>query len=136
MPAKKKTPPPAPPITVADLLLALATFPQDAVLTTNDEHIDVGVLIDNGEDHPEYVMLIDWHHSEALRYRRPDIVREIVHRNSPGDDFATAQEFLEWLGKSDMVLRRPGHGHNELDGPVMKSGIEIAEEFARRSESS
>lgn len=131
MTARKKTRPTPPPITVADLLLALATYPQDGVITTSDG--DVGVLIDNGEDHPEYEMLIDGQNSEALRYNRPNIVREVIHRNSPGDDFVVAQEVLDWLHKSDIVLRHPGHGHNELDGPVHKSAIELAEEFARRS---
>ena len=135
MTAKKKTRTPAPDITVADLLLALATYPQDATLTMADP-TELGMMINNGNDHPEYEMLIDWEHGEALRYRRPDVVREVVHRSNPGDDFATAQEFLEWMHSSDLVLRHPGHGHGELDGFVMKSATEIAEAFARRADQS
>lgn len=135
MPARKKTTPQPPAeITVADLILALATFPQDGILTSIDGNIDVGVMIHDGDRHPEYEMLIDWEHGEALRYRRPDTVREIVHRAQPGDEFATVQEFIEWMHKSDLAFSRPGHGHGELDSPVNKSAIEIAEEFARRAE--
>lgn len=125
MPRKKPTEPE--PVTVAELLLALASYPQDAVVTIADPFIDLGVTV--GED---YHTVLDMHEG-VTHYQRPDVVVQEVERAHPGDEYAIAAEFLSWLRENDIELSHPGHGHNETSSSVMKvTRDRLAEQFAER----
>jgi len=127
MPRKKPATPDPHEITVAELLLALATFPQDATLSTTDPFVEVGVLV-AGEWHP----LIEWH-AAAQRYERPDVVVQEVQRSDAGEEFAIANEFLAYLRTSSISLVHDGQGHNETASPLLPATrARLAEEFATR----
>lgn len=129
MPRKKADPPTVPHVTVAELLLALASFPQDASLTTYENGGGGGSLAVLVGD--EFVELWDGHYLDRPHhYVAPAAV--VVERGHPGDDFEVAQEFIAWAKRSDLALVHPGRGHGELDSPVRESAVEIAQRFASR----
>ena len=116
--------------TVAELLLALASYPQDAEVTMSDPFVDLGVIVDG-----DYFTV--YHKYEgAAHYERPDIIVREVERGHPGDDYATAQEFLEWLRSRGITLAWMGRGHGELDTPIQPDQrARLAEQYASRETS-
>lgn len=92
------------PVTVRELLLALVTYPLDAPLWTTENGGGGGELwvdTDPGDTGADVNMVIwegnAWERPKA--YRPPEV--RIVERGHPGDDFAIAQEFLNWLRPDD-----------------------------------
>lgn len=113
--------------TVAELILALASYPLDGVVTIVDPFVDLGVIVDD-DYHTVY-----HEHEGTTHYERPDVIVQEVQRGDPGDDFVTAGEFLDWLRSQSIGLSTPAHGHNETDSPLPESArARLAEEFARR----
>lgn len=139
MTARKKAQPEPKPLTVADLLLALASYPQDATLGTRDPYIGVLVFVPAPEGVDDEHELIDWmdggETGTAKHYQRPDIIERVIRRSEPLDDFAAAKEFLEWLATKrgyNQPQVATGGGHNEPTSYRDLSPAELAEEFARR----
>lgn len=118
--------------TVGELILALATYPLESEVTISDPFIDLGVLVDEGGEGPEYYTVYE-PYAGVTPYERPDIIRQVVERNHPGDDHQTAVEFLEWLHEQGIRLANIGHGHNDGDSPVGDmQRIALAVSFAER----
>lgn len=131
MTRKKPATPDPKPTTVAELLLALASFPQDAHVVTSENGSGGGALAVMIDD--DWIDLWEGHDYECPKhYERPDVILEAVERSHPGEEYAIAVELLEWLGRHDVVLYTPGHGHNETASPLHRKPRELAEEFADR----
>jgi hypothetical protein len=136
MTARKKTAAPAEQkeVTVADLILALASYPQHATVGTSDGY--ASLMIDTPE-HPTEVVQVayDPEGPTVHHYERPDIVERVIHRSDPLDDFAAAQEFLEWLQTKHYGMPREstGGGHNEPTTYRDLKPAELAREYATRS---
>lgn len=126
------------PVTVQELLLALVTYPLDAPLWTTENGGGGGELwvdTDPGDTGAEVNMAVWTGHAwERPKAYEPPVVR-IVERGHPGDDFAVAQEFLDWLRSQSIGLVNPGHGHNETDSPVLEAQrARLAQAFAERGD--
>lgn len=116
-----------PKTTVAELLLALASYPQDAEVVMSDPYIELGVLVAD-EYHAVYRP-----HEGVAHYGPPRVIVRVVERNEPGDDYATAVDFLAWLRANDVELVHPGHGHGEGSMPMRKATRDnLAQRFAQR----
>lgn len=127
MPRKKPAPSDPIRITVADALLALASYPQDAELITTDPFVPVGVMV--GDEVHE---LLDWQNA-AQHYERPDVIVQEVSRSDAGEEFAIANEFLGYLRAHAISLVHDGQGHNETASPLLPATrARLAEEFATR----
>lgn len=123
---RKKPAEPAP-VTVAELLLALASYPLDGVVTIADPYIDLGVMVDD-----DYHTVLHMHEG-VTRYERPDIVVQEVERSDAGEEFAIANEFLAFLRSRSIRLTSAGQGHNETDSPLPEvARARLAEDFATR----
>lgn len=130
MPAKKIDPVPEVPVTVGELLLVLASFPQDAPLTSWENGGGGGTIAAMIGD--ETIAIWEGGYIDRPQhYVAPTAV--VIERGHPGDDFALAQDFLAWMDSADLVLRHPGHGHGEGDLYVSATDLEIAQRFAERS---
>ena len=118
------------PVTVAELLLALATYPLDAPLATVENGGGLLVEITDGEGWVDVWTGTD---HERPQHRAADVVK-IVRRSDSLDDFAAAKEFLEWLQaqRYGMPQVSTGGGHNEPTTYRDLDPAELAEEFARR----
>jgi hypothetical protein len=126
MTARKKPTPERAPVTVAELLLALASYPQDAIVTIADPFIDLGVMVGD-----EYHTVYEF--NTVTHYERPDIVVQEVERSHPGDEFAIANEFLTWLRRQSIGLTNVGQGHNETASPVGRTQLDrLPQQFAER----
>lgn len=138
---KKTTKPETRPVTVADLILALATWPLDAEVYMSDPYAALLARVEGEPEGAESDGVI-WEPmantsivaQRPQHYQRPDIVERIVRRTDPLDDFAAAKEFLEWLRaqRYGMPQVATGGGHNEPTSYRDLSPAELAEEFARR----
>lgn len=132
MTARKSDPAPNPePVTVAELLLALATYPLETPVEVSDGYgagSKLFALIEG--EHVEV-----WgDEREARPHRRDKEIVKVVRRADPLDDFAAAKEFLEWLQgqRYGMPQMSTGGGHNEPTTYRDLDPAELAEEFARR----
>lgn len=89
------------PVTVAELLLALASYPQDATVTIGDPFIDVYVMV--GDNYRTV-----YRQGERAHHYEPPAVEEAEDAPAPrrhaGDDYAAAQDFLEWLRSQEIGL--------------------------------
>lgn len=133
MTARKKPTPP-PPVTIRDLLLAVASYPQDAVVDLDHSAVITVALGEQPEGVDEFAVL--WEPLEAPQhYQRADVVERVIRRSDPLDDFAAAQEFLEWLRERGYQPPRQstGGGHNEPTSYRDLEPTELAQEFATRS---
>lgn len=118
--------------TVGELILALASYPLDAEIAISDPFVTLDIAVDADGDVPDYYTVYE-PYVGVTPYERPDIIRQVVERNHPGDDHATAVEFLDWLKKSGITLMRMGH--NDADAALMEEARSVlAQEFARREE--
>lgn len=143
MTARKKTATPEPqqPVTVAELLLALATYPLDAEVQMTDPYTALLVRIEGEPEGAESDGVL-WEPmadtsivaQRPQHYQRPDIVERVIRRTDPLDDYAAAKEFLEWLQEQryGMPQVSTGGGHNEPTTYRDLGPAELAEEFARR----
>lgn len=137
MTARKKVQPEPAPVTVAELLLALASYPQDAPLWTCENGTgggEVWVDVDPSDTSAESNMCIwEGHAYERPAHRAEEIVK-VVRRAEPMDDFAAAKEFLEWLQAQHYGMPKvsTGGGQNEPTTYRDLTPAELAEEFARR----
>lgn len=141
MTARKKAAAPAEqtPVTVAELLLALASYPQDAIVELSDPYAMLTALV---EGDPVDAFHVLWEPAATTsiveqrpqHYRRPDIVERVIRRSEPMDDFAAAREFLEWLEAQGYEPPRQstGGGHNEPTSYRDFPALELAQEFAER----
>jgi len=142
MTARKKVASEPKPVTVAELLLALASYPQDAEVHISDPYVAIMIRVE-GDPIEEYHSF--WEPMETTsivasrpqHYQRPDIVERVVHRSEPMDDFAAAQEFLEWLQGQHYGMPREstGGGHNEPTTYRDLTPSELAHEYAQREQS-
>lgn len=115
------------PTTVADLILALATYPLESEVTISDPYIDLGVLVDG-----DYCTVYH-EHDGVTPYERPDVIVHEVRRDHPGDEFEAAQSVLAWLRSRGVTLSWIGQGHNDSDIPLSREQRErLAEEYAAR----
>lgn len=123
-------------VTVQELLLALMTYPLDAPLWTGENGVGGGALMVDVSPGDDTVTVWEGHVWERPKaYERPDEVVRVVERGHPGDDFAVAQEFLDWLRSQSIGLVNPGHGHNETDSPVLEAQrARLAQAFAERGD--
>jgi hypothetical protein len=135
MTARKKTTTPEPqqPVTVAELLLALATYPLDAPLSTYENGGGGGAIqveLAEGEAWVD-VWTGTW---DERPHRRVEEIVKVVRRTDPLDDFAAAKEFLEWLQGQRYGMPRvsTGGGHNEPTTYRDLGPAELALEFAER----
>lgn len=123
---------PTGPVTVAELLLALASYPQDATVTIADPFMDLGVEI--GDDYQTV-----YQRGERAHHYEPPAVEETAapvepKRSHPGDDYAAAQDVLDWLRQRGIGLVNPGQGHNETASPVPEAQrAQLARDFAARN---
>lgn len=126
---KKTTKPETRPVTVADLILALATWPLDAELQTGESG-GGGYIATEIEG--EFFEI--WEGDSTPPQHRPNEIVKVVRRSEPLDDFAAAKEFLEWLRAQHYGMPQvaTGGGHNEPTSYRDLSPAELAEEFARR----
>lgn len=134
MTARKKTAPePQQPVTVAELLLALATYPLDAPLSTYENGSGGGAILVELVEGEAWVDVWTGTWDERPQHRPNEIVK-VVRRSEPLDDFAAAKEFLEWLRAQHYGMPQvaTGGGHNEPTSYRDLSPAELAEEFARR----
>lgn len=133
MTARKKPQPK--PVTVAELLLALASYPQDAEVYLSDPYIALLAKVEGEPEGAESDGVI-WEPiaQRPQHYQCPDIVERVIRRADPLDDFAAAKEFLEWLQEQHygMPQASTGGGHNEPTTYRDLDPAELAEEFARR----
>jgi len=132
MTARKKPQPEPPAVTIAELLLALATYPLDAVVTTGENRGGGGEVYAWIEGEPFDVWTGNvW---ERPNHRPGEIIK-VVQRSDPMDDFAAAKEFLEWLQtqRYGMPHEATGGGHNEPTTYRDLDPATLAEEFARRA---
>jgi hypothetical protein len=88
---------PTGPVTVAELLLALASYPQDAEVTIADPFVDLGVMV--GDEYYTVYQL----HNRAQHYEPPEVVQAPAPRGHPGDEYATAREVLEWARRENIL---------------------------------
>lgn len=121
------------PVTVAELILALATYPLDAPLATYENGGGGGVIQVEPVDGEVWTVVWTGRWDERPLHRATEAVK-VVHRADPLDDFAAAKEFLEWLQaqRYGMPRRSTGGGHNE---PITYRDLdptELAKEFAQR----
>jgi len=129
------------PVTVAELLLALASYPQDAQVQMTDPYTALLVAIEGEPEGAESDGVL-WEPMAGTsivaqrpqHYQRPDIVERVIRRTDPLDDYAAAKEFLEWLQEQGygMPQASTGGGHNEPTTYRDLDPGELAEEFARR----
>ena len=117
---------------VSELILALASYPLDAEIVISDPFVTLDVAVDADGDVPDCYTVYE-PYVGVTPYERPDIIRQVVERNHPGDDHQTAVEFLEWLHEQGIRLANIGHGHNDGDSPVGDmQRIALAVSFAER----
>lgn len=130
---KKTTPEPQKPVTVAELLLALATYPLDAPLSTYANGGGGGAILVELVEGEAWVDVWTGTWDERPHRRVEEIVK-VVRRADPLDDFAAAKEFLEWLQtqRYGMPQVSTGGGHNESTTYRDLDPAELAEEYARR----
>lgn len=141
MTARKKAAAPAEqtPVTVAEMLLALASYPQDATVAVTDPYAVIMIHVE-GDPEEEHRTLWDPTVQTSIveqrpqHYRRPDIVERVIRRSEPMDDFAAAREFLEWIAAKGYQPPRQstGGGHNEPTSYRDLPALELAREFAER----
>lgn len=128
----RKPKPETRPVTVADLILALATWPLDAELYTGENGGGGGYIATDIEG--EFFEIWEGNDGNPPQHRPEEIVK-VVRRSEPLDDFAAAKEFLEWLQAQRGYVQpqvATGGGHNEPTSYRDLSPAELAEEFARR----
>lgn len=133
MTARKKTTPEQTPVTVAELLLALATYPLDAPLSTYENGGGGGAIQVELAEGEAWVDV--WTGTWAERpHRRVEEVVKVVRRADPLDDFDAAKDFLEWLQaqRYGMPREATGGGHNEPTTYRDLDAAELAEKYARR----
>ena len=124
------------PVTIAELLLALASFPQDATVHPAADESDAEVFIEVEIDGVAYTLLQS---GERAHHYEPPVVEETTpttepKRSHPGDDYAAAQDVLDWLRQRGIGLVNPGQGHNETASPVPEAQrAQLARDFAARN---
>ncbi len=134
MPRKKPATPEPEKVTVAELLLALASYPLDAEVTTYENGGGGGALQVTLVDGEEWAELWEGHRYERPKhYERPDVIVQEVQRSDAGEEFAIANEFLAYLRSQSISLVHDGQGHNETASPILPTTrARLAEEFATR----
>lgn len=81
------------PVTVGELLLALATYPQDAEVITGENGDGGGTLFADGPTGFQVIWAGNTY-ERPERYAPPE--PEAIERAAPGDEFAIVQDFLRW----------------------------------------
>lgn len=139
MTARKKTAAPAEqtPVTIAELILAAASYPQDSTVQLGDTHAALVVHVDGEEKHRTLWDPMADTSIVAQRpqhYERPEIAERVIQRSDPMDDFSAAQDFLEWLKEQryQMPQVSTGGGHNEPTSYRDLTPSELAHEYAAR----
>lgn len=128
------------PVTVAELLLALASYPQDAPVDISPYASLTTFIV--GDPESEWRAIWEPYPGDGSgqrprHYRRPDIIERVIRRSEPMDDFAAAREFLEWIAAEGYEPPRQstGGGHNEPTTYRDLPALELAQKFAEREQS-